>query len=231
MPSRDPAVLLDTEHAVARVLAGGADPPAVYERLLEAIGSALAWELAAAWEVAADGQDGAASRCGARRGSAAGASWPRRARCGLARGEGLPGRVWATGRPARIADLARRPELPARRLRPPRGPAVRVVLPGARRRRRDRRDRAVRVHAPRGRPRAAADDGEPRPPDRPGGRARPGRAGAARQHGAQERDPRRRLRLRHHDGRRRPGRRGQPRHRAHLRLPRRPRWWGATSPT
>jgi hypothetical protein len=35
VPPQDRAVLLDTEHAVARVAAGGADPPQVYGRLLE----------------------------------------------------------------------------------------------------------------------------------------------------------------------------------------------------
>jgi PAS domain S-box-containing protein len=103
VPSPDPAVLLDAEHAVARVLAGGADPPDVYERLLEAIGTALQWELAAAWEV-----DGAAMTCVATW-CAPGISGVRFTAATralrLARGDGLPGRVWATGRPARIADL------------------------------------------------------------------------------------------------------------------------------
>ena len=111
MPSRDPAVLLDTEHAVARVLAGGADPPAVYERLLEAIGSALSWELAAAWEVGADGRMACvAVWCAPGIGGVQFAAATRALR--LARGEGLPGRVLATGRPARIADLHADPNFP-----------------------------------------------------------------------------------------------------------------------
>jgi PAS domain S-box-containing protein len=110
VPSPDPAVLLDAEHAVARVLAGGADPPDVYERLLEAIGAALQWELAAAWEV-----DGGAMTCVATW-CAPGISGVRFVAATrslrLARGEGLPGRVWATGRPARIDDLQADPNFP-----------------------------------------------------------------------------------------------------------------------
>jgi PAS domain S-box-containing protein len=111
VPSQDPAVLLDAEHAVARVLAGGADPPHVYERLLEAMGAALRWDLAAAWEVAGDGT----MRCAAVW-CAPGVSGARFAAATralhLARGEGLPGRVWATGRPVRIVDLHADPNFP-----------------------------------------------------------------------------------------------------------------------
>jgi PAS domain S-box-containing protein len=112
VPSQDPAVLLDAEHAVARVLAGGADPPEVYERLLEAIGSSLRWEIGAAWELDADR---ASMRCVATW-CAPGVSGVRFAaatrRLSLARGEGLPGRVWSTGRPARISDLHDDPNFP-----------------------------------------------------------------------------------------------------------------------
>ena len=41
MSSQDPAVLLEAEHAVARVLAQGPRLPRLYPRLLEAIGTAL----------------------------------------------------------------------------------------------------------------------------------------------------------------------------------------------
>src|SRR3954451_21666299 len=111
VPSQDPAVLLDAEHAVARVLAGGADPPHVYERLLAAIGAALGWELAAAWEVDGDERMGcvavwcAPGISGVRFAAATRALRP-------ARGEGLPGRVWASGRPARIEDLEKDPNFP-----------------------------------------------------------------------------------------------------------------------
>src|SRR4051794_7719127 len=112
VPSQDPAVLLDAEHAVARVLAGGADPPAVYERLLEAIGTALQWELGAAWECDADG---GALRCVATwcaPGIEGGRFVAETRELRLARGVGLPGRVWATGRPARIDDVHADPNFP-----------------------------------------------------------------------------------------------------------------------
>jgi PAS domain S-box-containing protein len=110
VPSQDPAVLLDAEHAVARVLAGGADPPDVYERLLEAMGAALHWDLAAAWEVSGETMRCVAVWCapGVKGAQFATATRARR----LARGEGLPGRVWATGRPVRIADLHADPNFP-----------------------------------------------------------------------------------------------------------------------
>jgi len=102
---QDPAVLLEAEHAVARVLAQGVVLPRVYPRLLEAMGTALHWDVAAAWDVGDDGTmacvatwaaDGVDSE------RFEGATRVLR----LGRGEGLPGRVWRLGRPARIADLA-----------------------------------------------------------------------------------------------------------------------------
>lgn len=96
---------LAAQSAVARVLA---DAPTLAEatpRLLGAIGPSLGWELGALWVV--DARDGLL-RCQA--------TWPA-ARPGdddferlsleqtLAKGEGLPGRVWASGRPLWIADV------------------------------------------------------------------------------------------------------------------------------
>ena len=97
MQSRDPADLLEAEHAVARVLAQGVDFPRAYAALLNAIAGALGWEFAAAWEVNADetitcvetwsapGVDGGPF-----------AEHTRRLR--LVRGEALPGRAWRSGR-------------------------------------------------------------------------------------------------------------------------------------
>jgi PAS domain S-box-containing protein len=104
VPSQDPAVLLDAEHAVARVLAQGAELPRLYPRLLEAIGGALRWDLAAAWEVGDDATMGCVATWSAAAIDGAGFEAATRA-LRLGRGDGLPGRVWATGRPARIADL------------------------------------------------------------------------------------------------------------------------------
>ena len=43
------AVLLATEHAVARVLAEACDEASAYPRLLTAIGGSLAWDAGAVW--------------------------------------------------------------------------------------------------------------------------------------------------------------------------------------
>jgi PAS domain S-box-containing protein len=107
----DPSVLLKVEHAVARVLAQVPVPARAYGRVLEAIGAALGWEFGAVWEVTgdrtmrcaaiwtADGVDGAALAAATR---------------GLefCRGEGLPGRVWVTGRPAGIPELTGEESVP-----------------------------------------------------------------------------------------------------------------------
>src|SRR4051794_31212164 len=114
---RDPAALLDAEHAVARVLADRPELPHAYPQLLEAIGVALGWDVAAAWVVGDDGRLGCVASWRAH-GVAAAAFVDAGARMRLARGEGLPGRVWGTGRRARTADLA------ADRTSP-RGPAAR----------------------------------------------------------------------------------------------------------
>jgi PAS domain S-box-containing protein len=106
----DAAALLRAEHAVARVLAEVCDEAEAYPRLLEAIGAALGWEVGAIWRVPAD-RDADGLRCVE--------TWPgpepfeRVSReVVLAAGEGLPGRVWASGEPAWIADVAADSNLP-----------------------------------------------------------------------------------------------------------------------
>ena len=46
----DVTVLLEAEHAVARVLASAAGEREAYPRLLEAIGSSLGWDVGGVWE-------------------------------------------------------------------------------------------------------------------------------------------------------------------------------------
>jgi PAS domain S-box-containing protein len=114
MPTRnertDVAVLLRTEHAVARVLASAPDEDDAHPRLLAAIGEALAWEFGALWTPI--DPLGTALRCAhtwqsAAAGVSAFAETSRSVT--LAAGQGLPGEVWETGRPAWIADAAEHP--------------------------------------------------------------------------------------------------------------------------
>jgi len=91
------------ERAVARILAETERPVEVYDAILEAIGRPLGWDLGAVWEV--DPDDGRL-RC-IRTWHAANA-WEEfealSASLVLAPGDGLPGRVLASGAPAWIVD-------------------------------------------------------------------------------------------------------------------------------
>jgi len=91
------------EHAVARILAETDRPVEAYASALEAIGSSLGWELGAVWEV---GPDDTRLRC--RRIWHAGDGAPEfealSERISLAAGDGLPGRVLASGEPIWIVD-------------------------------------------------------------------------------------------------------------------------------
>jgi PAS domain S-box-containing protein len=114
MPTRnertDVAVLLRTEHAVARVLASAPDEDDAHPRLLAAIGEALAWDFGALWTPIDPG--GSALRCAHTWESAAAdvdAFAETSRSVTLASGQGLPGEVWQTGRPAWIADAAEHP--------------------------------------------------------------------------------------------------------------------------
>ena len=95
--------LQPVEHAVARILAQTDRPVEVYEATLHTIGQSLGWELGAVWEVDAQG---GSLRCVR--------TWHSGDRTAefealsealvLAPGEGLPGRVLATGQPAWVVD-------------------------------------------------------------------------------------------------------------------------------
>ncbi|MBI5106188.1 MAG: PAS domain S-box protein [Solirubrobacterales bacterium] len=98
----DAAVLLRTEHEVARVLADTGDEASAYPRLLAAIGASLGWEVGAFWMPA--GVDGGALRCVEIWQGSEPFEQTTRATT-LAPGEGLPGRVWDSGRPAWIVDV------------------------------------------------------------------------------------------------------------------------------
>ncbi|HEY7619207.1 MAG TPA: GAF domain-containing protein [Solirubrobacteraceae bacterium] len=103
----DVAVLLNAEHAVARVLASTADEDDAHPRLLEAIGEALGWDFGAWWV-----RDGDVLRCELTWQSAALSddAFARASRAVTpALGQSLPGEVWQSGRPAWIADADEHP--------------------------------------------------------------------------------------------------------------------------
>jgi PAS domain S-box-containing protein len=91
------------EHAVARILAETERPVEVYAAMLEAIGRPLGWRLGAVWEVApVDGRLRCA--CTWHAGERAEEFEALSATLALSPGEGLPGRVLASGRPAWLTD-------------------------------------------------------------------------------------------------------------------------------
>jgi PAS domain S-box-containing protein len=99
------------EHAVAQILAQTDRPVEVYEATLRAIGQALRWELGAVWEL--DPHDGRLHCVRTWRGRGRTAAFEALSeRLVLAPGEGLPGRVLASGEPAWIADVPGDPNFP-----------------------------------------------------------------------------------------------------------------------
>jgi GAF domain-containing protein len=99
------------ELAVARTLAEAADAEETYNRVLAEIGTALNWELGAVWEVSTSDD----LRCVAVWEASPQESLEFRSlseRMTLNSGEGLPGRVWATGKAAWIVDVVADPNFP-----------------------------------------------------------------------------------------------------------------------
>jgi PAS domain S-box-containing protein len=99
------------EHAVARILSQTDRPVEVYQATLEAIGRSLGWDLGAVWEL--DPSDG---RLHCVRSWHAGERTPEfealSDKLALEPGEGLPGRVLASGDAAWIADVPADPNFP-----------------------------------------------------------------------------------------------------------------------
>jgi PAS domain S-box-containing protein len=101
------------QRAVAAALSTASDVRDAYERGVCAIVSALGWGMGAAWEVDEDSSE--TLRCVAiwSRDDPALAGFVALSRSlALRRGEGLPGRVWASERPMWITDFATDEELP-----------------------------------------------------------------------------------------------------------------------
>ncbi len=94
---------LDLQNAVLDALDKTTGPDEVPEKILEVLGRRLTRNLGVFWAV-----EGDALRCALTWRASESAPGMERA-CldsGLSRGEGLPGRVWALGKPVRVKDLA-----------------------------------------------------------------------------------------------------------------------------
>jgi PAS domain S-box-containing protein len=100
------------ELTVARTLAEAEDASETYDSVLAAIGMGLGWQLGAVWEATPDGR---ALRCVAvwQAPEANAEEFIELTRTlALSRGEGLPGRVWASGAPAWVTDVPTDPNFP-----------------------------------------------------------------------------------------------------------------------
>jgi len=100
------------DFAVARILAATAAEEVLYAELLAAIGDSLDWDFGAWWEIS---DDAASLRCIEtwRSGLLQDGDFETLTRqTTLATGIGLPGRVWATERPAWIVDVTVDPNFP-----------------------------------------------------------------------------------------------------------------------
>jgi PAS domain S-box-containing protein len=101
--SADVRDLRRVEHAVARILAETERPVEVYDAALEAIGRPLGWQLGAVWQL--DGADGRLHcACTWHAGGRTAEFEELSAALALAPGEGLPGRVLSSGKPAWLTD-------------------------------------------------------------------------------------------------------------------------------
>src|SRR5215212_11836845 len=107
------ATLPRTENRVARALAETLDPHEALERALAAIGEGLGWRLGAAWEPPSGRPDElvcSETWCAAGVDDEQFVTLSRGIT--LTAGEGLPGRVWATGEPAWVPDVEDDPNFP-----------------------------------------------------------------------------------------------------------------------
>lgn len=103
---------LAAQYAVARLLADAADLDAAGPPILEAIGRALGWDVGEIW-IVEPGEAVLRLQHAWRAGAASGRQFEAAGRqMTVARGVGLPGRVWASGAPAWIRDVTRDENFP-----------------------------------------------------------------------------------------------------------------------
>jgi PAS domain S-box-containing protein len=96
---------LAVQSAVARALSEATTAADAAQRVLGSIGATLDWRLGAVWEVDPDGECIRCVQSWRAPGASAAAFEDASRSITFARGEGLPGRVWADGEPAWIRDV------------------------------------------------------------------------------------------------------------------------------
>jgi PAS domain S-box-containing protein len=100
------------QFAVSEILAQAEDFVQAIPQLLQALGEQFEWDLGACWCRARDAEELRCSRVWSTSSVAADDFRAETRARGLAPGEGLPGRVWASGEPVWIDDLAHDPHFP-----------------------------------------------------------------------------------------------------------------------
>ena len=100
------------DHAVARILAVTDVDDFLYPRVLSAIGETLAWDVGALWEVPAGDGPLACAEAWCSSGFDGAGFVELTRQTSLAKGKGLPGRVWQTGDPAWILEPTQDPNFP-----------------------------------------------------------------------------------------------------------------------
>lgn len=103
---------LETQYAVARVLAEAPTLESVSQSLLAGIGEALDWEVAALWAPSGDGKVLRCVDLWHPENVQVPAFEELSRRIELEPGLGMPGRVWASGRPDWVADVVEDPNFP-----------------------------------------------------------------------------------------------------------------------
>ena len=137
------------EYATARVLAESARLSDATPRILEAICTALGWEYGALWRVDLEAiRPPLRRRLAVARRRVSTSSKRSAARHTFARGVGLPGRVWASGHPAFIADVLHDRNFPRAAVAAREGLHAAFGFPDRAWRRRTRRDGVLQPRDP-----------------------------------------------------------------------------------
>ncbi len=108
--SEDTIRRLNAQHAATRALVAARDVPEAFGRIVREVAENLGWDVGVAWYGPPDAGELSVAALWSRDPDSAFARATRALRIG--RGEGLPGRVWESGRAAWIADVAGEADFP-----------------------------------------------------------------------------------------------------------------------